>query len=294
MEIDILKEFTKAQKGMKGINPNYIKNDLYLIHKYIMELKENAKDNVDTRYMIAEELGQIIIDYLDVCGTGTMQIQENAMQILSSNPVIVDRIYDKVKDKKLTREDIEKEGYKIRQGEEQSLEFEVEAMLQELREGKLEGEIKKYAEIMVNPKDEEARKEIKANMDKDPEFKEVYEYTKILIESSERKQLEMYIQHRKKDLEKKLFNLEKECLKISGRFLKKYGFLQEELEQQNRDYKSLSLGGMQYKIRTEDSEEDVGLENIFEDKYLDTLSLEEITVLNAFWQNRFTKKIERN
>lgn len=41
-------------------------------------------------------------------------------------------------------------------------------------------------------------------------------------------------------------------------------------------------------------DDDIGLENIFEDSYLDTLSLEQLTVLNAFWQNRFTKKIERD
>ena len=51
---------------------------------------------------------------------------------------------------------------------------------------------------------------------------------------------------------------------------------------------------MQYELRTENMDDDIGLENIFEDSYLDTLSLEQLTVLNAFWQNRFTKKIERN
>ena len=51
---------------------------------------------------------------------------------------------------------------------------------------------------------------------------------------------------------------------------------------------------MQYELKTENMDDDIGLENIFEDSYLDTLSLEQLTVLNAFWQNRFTKKIERD
>lgn len=126
------------------------------------------------------------------------------------------------------------------------------------------------------------------------EYKKTVEYTKILLEPSERKQIEMAINYRKKGLEEALFAKEKEGFKLSGEFLKKYGFLREELEQQNKDYRYLSLSNMQYELRTENMDDDIGLENIFEDSYLDTLSLEQLTVLNAFWQNRFTKKIERN
>lgn len=126
------------------------------------------------------------------------------------------------------------------------------------------------------------------------EYKKTVEYTKILIEPSERKQIEMSINYRKKGLEEALFAKEKEGFKLSGEFLKKYGFLREELEQQNKDYRDLSLSNMQYELKTENMDDDIGLENIFEDSYLDTLSLEQLTVLNAFWQNRFTKKIERD
>ena len=83
------------------------------------------------------------------------------------------------------------------------------------------------------------------------EYKKTVEYTKILIEPSERKQIEMAINYRKKGLEEALFTKEKEGFKLSGEFLKKYGFLREELEQQNKDYRDLSLSNMQYiKFRT--------------------------------------------
>ncbi len=91
------------------------------------------------------------------------------------------------------------------------------------------------------------------------------------------------------EIEKKLIKCEKNSLKIAGKFLEKYGFLEEEIQQQNEDYKRLDLKNMCYKYETEKIDEDIGLKNIFTDEYIDTLSLEQLTVLNAFWQNRVSK-----
>ena len=61
---------------------------------------------------------------------------DNALQILSTNPAIVDRAYDKIKDKDLEKFDFEKEKYRILNGEEQSIEYEMCLMLKELRKEK--------------------------------------------------------------------------------------------------------------------------------------------------------------
>lgn len=295
MEFDLIKEISKAQKGLNKKHIYYTKKDLEILHQYIMKQNERIISNRYTcRELIYDEFEKDLDNYVKTTGTNMMQVEDNALQILSTNPAIVDRVYDKIKDKDLEKFDFEKEKYRILNGEEQSIEYEMCLMLKELRKEKVEGEIKEILYEELHPKDENKRQKMREKIQESDEYKKTVEYTKILLEPSERKQIEMAINYRKKGLEEALFDKEKEGFKLSGEFLKKYGFLREELEQQNKDYRDLSLSNMQYELRTENMDDDIGLENIFEDSYLDTLSLEQLTVLNAFWQNRFTKKIERN
>ena len=295
MEFDLIKEISKAQKGLSKKQIYYTKKDLEILHQYIMKQNERIISNRYTcRELIYDEFEKDLDNYVKTTGTNMMQVEDNALQILSTNPAIVDRVYDKIKDKDLEKFDFEKEKYRILNGEEQSIEYEMCLMLKELRKEKVEGEIKEILYEELHPKDENKRQKMREKIQESDEYKKTVEYTKILLEPSERKQIEMAINYRKKGLEEALFAKEKEGFKLSGEFLKKYGFLREELEQQNKDYRDLSLSNMQYELRTENMDDDIGLENIFEDSYLDTLSLEQLTVLNAFWQNRFTKKIERN
>lgn len=295
MEFDLIKEISKAQKGLNKKHIYYTKKDLEILHQYIMKQNERIISNRYTcRELIYDEFEKDLDNYVKTTGTNMMQVEDNALQILSTNPAIVDRVYDKIKDKDLEKFDFEKEKYRILNGEEQSIEYEMCLMLKELRKEKVEGEIKEILYEELHPKDENKRQKMREKIQESDEYKKTVEYTKILLEPSERKQIEMAINYRKKGLEEALFDKEKEGFKLSGEFLKKYGFLREELEQQNKDYRYLSLSNMQYELRTENMDDDIGLENIFEDSYLDTLSLEQLTVLNAFWQNRFTKKIERN
>lgn len=295
MEFDLIKEISKAQKGLNKKQIYYTKKDLEILHQYIMKQNERIISNRYTcRELIYDEFEKDLDNYVKTTGTNMMQVEDNALQILSTNPAIVDRVYDKIKDKDLEKFDFEKEKYRILNGEEQSIEYEMCLMLKELRKEKVEGEIKEILYEELHPKDENKRQKMREKIQESDEYKKTVEYTKILLEPSERKQIEMAINYRKKGLEEALFAKEKEGFKLSGEFLKKYGFLREELEQQNKDYRYLSLSNMQYELRTENMDDDIGLENIFEDSYLDTLSLEQLTVLNAFWQNRFTKKIERN
>lgn len=295
MEFDLIKEISKAQKGLSKKQIYYTKKELEILHQYIIKQNERIINNRYTcRELIYDEFEKDLDNYVKTTGTNMMQVEDNALQILSTNPAIVDRVYDKIKDKDLEKFDFEKEKYRILNGEEQSIEYEMCLMLKELRKEKVEGEIKEILYEELHPKDENKRQKMREKIQESDEYKKTVEYTKILLEPSERKQIEMAINYRKKGLEEALFDKEKEGFKLSGEFLKKYGFLREELEQQNKDYRDLSLSNMQYELRTENMDDDIGLENIFEDSYLDTLSLEQLTVLNAFWQNRFTKKIERN
>ena len=295
MDLNLQKELDKAKKTIN--NPQkqiiYARKNLEILHKYIIKLKEYfSDDKIEIRDVIYDEFDEEIEEYTKVSGTGSLQRQENILQILSANPSLVDKIYNKIKDNDLENIDLSDEEYKIKGNEEQCAEFEILLMVKKIRSEKIDDNIKEFIGKLINPKDENEKRKLKKQLSQDPEFKEAVQYTSIYIADTERERLERYIEFRKKELEKTLLKLEKQCLKLSGKFLKKYDLLEEPLEQQNKDYKELSMPKMQYKLRTEKEEKDIGLENIFTDEYMDTLDIEKLSVLNAFWQNRFTKRVE--
>ena len=295
MDLNLQKELDKAKKTIN--NPQkqiiYAKKNLEILHKYIIKLKKYfCDDEIEIRDVIYDEFDEEIEEYTKVSGTGSLQRQENILQILSANPSLVDKIYNKIKDNDLENIDLANEEYKIKGNEEQCAEFEIQLMVKKIRSEKIDDNIKEFIGKLINPKDENEKRKLKKQLSQDLELKEAVQYTSIYIADTERERLERYIEFRKKELEKTLLKLEKQCLKLSGKFLKKYDLLEEPLEQQNKDYKELSMPKMQYKLRTEKEEKDIGLENIFTDEYMDTLDIEKLSVLNAFWQNRFTKRVE--
>ena len=202
MEFDLIKEISKAQKGLSKKQIYYTKKDLEILHQYIMKQNERIISNRYTcRELIYDEFEKDLDNYVKTTGTNMMQVEDNALQILSTNPAIVDRVYDKIKDKDLEKFDFEKEKYRILNGEEQSIEYEMCLMLKELRKEKVEGEIKEILYEELHPKDENKRQKMREKIQESDEYKKTVEYTKILLEPSERKQIEMAINYRKKGLE---------------------------------------------------------------------------------------------
>lgn len=295
MNINFKKELEKAKKSIDNQQKQiiYARKNLKVLHKYIVKLKRYFGDeNIEIRDVIYDEFDNEIEEYTKVSGTGSIQRQENILQILSANPRLVDKIYNKIKDEDLKKINLSDEEYKIKGNEEECAEFEVKLMVQSIRKEEIDKKIKNFIERIINPKDENEKRKFKKQIAEDPELKDAIQYTKIYMTDDERESLNRYIEYRKDYLKNTLFELEKKCFKLSGKFLKKYDLLEEPLKQQNEDYKELSMPKMQYKLRTEKDDKDIGLENIFTDEYIDTLDVEKLSVLNAFWQNRFTKRIE--
>lgn len=294
MYFDIEEGIENAKKRMKY--PDKIvretKQNIERLHQHILRLEESSVDNGQIIQKIFSDFEDEIKEYIETTGTELMQLEECALGILDANPQLVDEIYEKIKSKEY-KIDIEKEKYKLTMSKEKSLEYEVEVSLEEIKEGIIKPDIKEKVYEILYTKDEEKKKTFKELLREDPALKEATEYVKIFFEESEREKLEKMIIFRRKNLDKILRNSAKNSMIIAGKFLKKYDFLQEFLESQNDDYKKLGMSVMKYQLKTEDGEQDIGVENIFTEKYLDTLSLEQITVLNAFWQNRFTKAMTK-
>lgn len=280
--------FVKRTNNNKILEVSSARKSLNTLRKYVMHLKKYFNEDENIRNIIYQEFIADTYDYLKVAGTEKIQLQENALKILSSNPVLLEQVYNDVKDIDLEEIDFDKESAKLEQGVRKCAEFQMELMLSELREKvKMSRAIKntlakddfEFEKKLMNKKSINAENKLDIDIKEDK---------KIDIEN-ELDLIKDIVPYGHNEIEKKLIKCEKNSLKIAGKFLEKYGFLEEEIKQQNEDYKRLDLKNMCYKYETEGINEDIGLKNIFTDEYIDTLSLEQLTVLNAFWQNRVTK-----
>ena len=268
----------------------YARDNLKILQNRVIKLKEYFKeDNIKIRDVILEEFEDETYEYLQVTGNEIKQIQENALQILDANPILIEKLYNKIKDTDIKNLDMKQEEYKVKEGEEKCAEYAIEAMLKQIRTEKINERQKRLLENIRNTQDQFKLKIYKEKMEKIPELKEAYEYMEIMESGSEIEKLKKFVKYKKDSIEKELIESERKSFKLSGKLIKKYGFLEQELKLQNADYASLQMKNMQYELKTEGTENDIGLENIFTDEYLDTIDYEQLTVLNAFWQNRFTK-----
>lgn len=295
MNFNFQKELENSKKMMK--NPQkqivYAKRNLNILHNYIIKLKKYFEgDNINIRDVIYDEFEEELEEYTKVSGTNLIQRQENILQILSVNPHLVDKIYNKIKDDDISNINLDDEEYKVNGNDEECAEFEIKLILQKIRSEKIDENMKLFLEKILNPKDKDEKIRYKRQLSEDPKLREAIEYTKIYMADDEREKINRFIEYRKKELNREILDLEKNCLKLAGKFLKKFDLLNELVEQQNSDYQELSMTNMQYKLKTDKKDNDIGVEDIFTDEYINTLDIEKLSVLNAFWQNRFTKVVD--
>ena len=287
MYFDTKKEVEKTKKIMK--NPKLEIEDtrrgLEKLQQYIKNLKEQGIKDEKIRQKINNEFSQEIHEYFKTTGTEYIILEEQCLEVLETNPQLVENIYNKVKDEAYKFNPIKEEATR---GEniKKLMEFEIKLILKRIQQETISKELKKKIEELSNSND----KKIKEYLAKRPEIQKNMEY---YLRDTELEKTEKNIKIRRRQLEEYIATSEKQSMKLAGHFFRKYGFLQEFLEGQNEDYHKLGMSQMEYKMKTDQDEKDIGLENIFTDEYIDTLTSGQLSALNAFWQNRYTKAIER-
>lgn len=287
MYFDTKKEVEKTKKIMK--NPKLEIEDtrrgLEKLQQYIKNLKEQGIKDEKIRQKINDEFSQEIHEYFKTTGTEYIKLEEQCLEVLETNPQLVENIYNKVKDEAYKFSPIKEEATR---GEniKKLMEFEIKLILKRIQQETISKELKKKIEELSNSND----KKIKEYLAKRPKIQKNMEY---YLRDTELEKTEKNIKIRRRQLEEYIATSEKQSMKLAGHFFRKYGFLQEFLEGQNEDYHKLGMSQMEYKMKTDQDEKDIGLENIFTDEYIDTLTSGQLSALNAFWQNRYTKAIER-
>lgn len=230
-------------------------------------------------------------DYKETLPTESVQKQLYAAKMIEANPFLIERFYNKIKDKTF---DINKDSKKLQGNEEKCVEFEIRLALELIRKS----EEKEVDEAFIERAKYNVQlrnyniKEIVLKIYKTTyeNFLDNCEYGEIFLQKTEEEKIKKYISFRRKKYEKMYKDALIEKLKISGDFFKEYDILNELLNLQNLDYVRIGMPNMQCNLKKQD-EKDMGLEEVFTEQYLETLNIQQLSILNAFWQNKYTKML---
>ena len=102
--------FVKKTTNNKILEVSSARKSLNTLRQYVIYLKKYFNENENIRDVIYEEFIADTYDYLKIAGTERIQLQENALKILSSNPTLLKQVYDDVKDIDLEKVDFDKES----------------------------------------------------------------------------------------------------------------------------------------------------------------------------------------
>ena len=144
--------------------------------------------------------------------------------------------------------------------------------------------MKGYKKFMAVKKSIEKRKLYQEKLERKIHWERSYEDSRnSLQEYTEKGTISSIgLKIRRKRIRKIYAKESKEQFKKAGEFLIKYNKLNKYVEMQNNDYEKIQMPGMKY------TEEEA--QKIFTDEYIDKLEPLQLAILNAFWQNRFTKE----
>ncbi len=287
VKINFEEELDNAKAKIYGNEniPNIKIKNIQRFKQYINQVsKQEQIYGEELKIKMHREYNEMLYDYLQISGTSIAQKQVLALKIIKNNPYIIDKVYEKIKDKDLTNVKFDEKLSNLKGTEE---EFEINEIALELQWIREESKfvssqvIEKYKQSQTE-KDLNKRRKYQEELKKVFKEKTVFEYINIFAADTERERLQRSLKYREKEIEKNMLNNQTKQYKKAGEFLKKYDLLNLYVKLQNTDYEKLEMPQMKY------SKEQI--EKIFDDEYISTLKPIQLALLNAFWQNRFTKE----
>ena len=298
-DLDFEKELKQAEEKLEK-NTSQIKftrKNIKRLQDYMCKTiknEEGFEKNVDEfKTRLHQEYNNVLQEYKKISGTRILQKQVYALKTINNNPYILDKVYKKLEKRKLSNINFENKIRKLKGTEEEFEENEIAAQLQWIRreDNKINQEVIEVYRKICNEKNIEKRKKYKEILKKRLKNEKDLEYLEIFSADTEKEKLRRSLKIREKSIEELMLNLQKQQLKQAGEFFKNNKMLEDLTKFQNTDYRNLNIPEMQYSTRKKRSEKDITVEEIFEDKYIDSLNSIQLAILNAFWQNRFSKKV---
>ena len=253
----------------------------YLI-RYIKEIQKQLNNDKHIKNYIISEFEEQLKTYLKIGKNSLMGRELEALNVFKGNPHILKKYYDLLKDEDLENFDRMKEKEQLNGNEEDREIFEMKVIIQEVRKHKSIVS----PELILRVKREYDRQKVKTK-----DMREYYNFIIIFDQKSEEEMIKMYANYRNSELDKIFQKQEQQKLIQAGIIFSKYGLLEVELQKINQDYELLGMPELKYQKRATE-EGDIGLEEIFEEEYVKGLNEEQLAILNSFWQNRLTKKLQ--
>ena len=253
MYLNFSQEFESAKSRIDEIKINKIIENIMRFNKYLKYKREQGFTDNESIQEIQEDCIEVMAVLVNNSGTELMQREFYTLGILINNPYLLKEIYTRVKDDDLNNFDSNKEQYENNREENIWREFIVKLNIKFLRSSMM-------------------------RYHKEDELNILVEYMKYRREETE------------KELKKRYINL----LENVGKFASKYNFLEERLNAYNDSLRKISLHDLRYPLHNADKKnsKDLSLEELFSPSYLQNLSIEQLAILNLFWQNAFTKDID--
>lgn len=276
------KKLKNAKRSTKDKDIQMLKEALSYLIRHIKEVQKQLNNDEIIKEYIMSEFKEQLKEYIKIGNNSLIGRELEVLNVFKGNPHIFKKYYDLLKDEYLENFDRIKEKEQLKRSEEEREIYEMKLIIQEAREHKRIVS----PQLILRVKREYDKQKVKTK-----DMKEYYNYIIMFDQKSEEEMIKMYGNYRKSELDKVFKKQEKEKLIQAGIIFSKYGLLEGELQKINKDYEVLGMPELKYQKRATE-EGDIGLEDIFEEEYVNGLNEEQLAILNAFWQNRLTKKLE--
>ena len=256
MYINFKRELEYAKKDIRKEDIDKVIKDVGILNDYIDKMKNKGFSLSEILDMMNDDIITTFATMTKNSGTEKLQRESYSIGMLINNPLLLEKIYEEVKDTDLSDYNVKIQQELNDREEELWQRFVVKLNLKFLRNLKLE-----------------------------EKYQEQFDEKSLLI---------LYMKKRREDTNKEIKRRYVELLVNAGNFMRKYQFLNNDLELYNQDMRSLALHDLMYVLEKKDKKDknDLSLEEIFSREYLENLNLEQLAILNLFWQNRLTKNLE--
>lgn len=284
-ELEYAKEKMQDQKKIEFLFKN-----MKAVLDYALKMEKTGLNTDEIFNNLHEQIFHYIDKYAQLSSANGLQKQYNTLLLYANNSHLTKRDYKLIEKTDMEEEEIQKKVNTIQDKDEWN-KFILQLALRDLIISKNQAKQDTDFNIFLNLNPNEQKQVLK--MLNYEERKKIERYLK-LFKGTEEEQLQEYIIYNAKKCEVELRKIYIEILTLAGKFLNEFDFLKEDLEIYNNNMRKLSMQGLNYCLKKEEKTEkdDIALEEIFEEEQLEKLSLEELALLNVFWQNRFVKRIQ--
>lgn len=118
-----------------------------------------------------------------------------------------------------------------------------------------------------------------------------FDTLKELFEGDEFSQLSIFMKNSEKQLEDELKEDYIVSILFLGERLKEFGLLEKYYDIQGKQNRALGVDCLSYPLKN-NGEDTLSIEGIFDRKNLEHLGINKLSMLSAFWMNRFTKELD--